>query len=746
MYGAAESRMSEWLGAARHRLSSIPTPLIAILGPALGSAFLIPNPWIGALLWFALFQNPRFAAFALLGVVIAEGMSRGFRIHEASQIEGSLKANAVLAAVASAWLTGLTGIPVEAQIAVAAVSAIAATIIAAAAMRALAGAKLPSLVLSYCFVAAMLFAIFPHWTYTATISMAWWPVPDDLRGWVITFFRTLGALLFSPTLGVGIVIALAVALWSRVAFVCGLIGWISGVVAALSLSQEGVLYSWMPAAYNYFLAGMGLGAVFFLPARASLIMAAIGGFSASFIAVGLQHLFPDTALGYLPVAMVLTIWIAIYSLALADDELVARRNPTTDIPPEMAWWRAAYWSLRAGPPGPFLVVPINVRTQVRQGADGVLSHVGAWRYALDFQHPELPGQPRRRASDGAAAWSPPVTAPAAGVVERVHDGIADNPLGLCDYVENWGNYVMLRLDQGNFALLAHLQQGSISARPGMRVEIGTPIGTVGNSGRSPIPHLHLQVQGSPDPGAPTLPFRLANYLSAADAEKPLLQWHSTGFPERGAVVAPAPPNPVTHTIVASLAPGTAVWGIDAHGGIPWAFRDGPAAVAARVAVFLDAAGRHLFKSAAGGGMVVRLDPDAWRLIELDAGAPPLLKLLSLALPSLPYAAFTGMYWREPVPLVALNLERWLGLPLSPYRDDPFAHVHCRCVCVPDAPDGLLVIETQIESGWKSLPVKLTCHFSRLRGPISLEVVFPKGTLSYSLLSFEPGLPFGSDPG
>jgi len=51
-----------------HRFS---TPLVSILGPALGGAFLIPHPWIGALLWLGLFENLRFAAFALFGTVLA---------------------------------------------------------------------------------------------------------------------------------------------------------------------------------------------------------------------------------------------------------------------------------------------------------------------------------------------------------------------------------------------------------------------------------------------------------------------------------------------------------------------------------------------------------------------------------------------------------------------------------------------------------------------------------------------------
>jgi len=85
-----------------HRFS---TPLVSILGPALGGAFLIPHPWIGALLWLGLFENLRFAAFALFGTVLAESILRLFQIRDHSAAEGNLKANALLSAVAAAWLT-----------------------------------------------------------------------------------------------------------------------------------------------------------------------------------------------------------------------------------------------------------------------------------------------------------------------------------------------------------------------------------------------------------------------------------------------------------------------------------------------------------------------------------------------------------------------------------------------------------------------------------------------------------------
>ncbi|MBF0471417.1 MAG: hypothetical protein HQL48_08585, partial [Gammaproteobacteria bacterium] len=53
--------------------------------------------------------------------------------------------------------------------------------------------------------------------------------------------------------------------------------------------------------------------------------------------------------------------------------------------------------------------------------------------------------------------------------------------------------------------------GSILLFEGQEVGVGTPIGLCGNSGNSPQPHIHIQVQTSIFPTAPTIPFVFVNY-------------------------------------------------------------------------------------------------------------------------------------------------------------------------------------------------------------------------------------------
>ena len=98
------------------------------------------------------------------------------------------------------------------------------------------------------------------------------------------------------------------------------------------------------------------------------------------------------------------------------------------------------------------------------------------------------------------AWGRPLLAPAAGTVVEAVDGVRDNRPQV--QVENRsapaGNHVVLDLGNGEYALLAHMRQGSVRVRTGDRVRPGEVLGLTGNSGNSSEPHLHFHVQDRPE--------------------------------------------------------------------------------------------------------------------------------------------------------------------------------------------------------------------------------------------------------
>ena len=61
----------------------------------------------------------------------------------------------------------------------------------------------------------------------------------------------------------------------------------------------------------------------------------------------------------------------------------------------------------------------------------------------------------------------------------------------------YGNYVVIKHDNGSQTLYAHLS--SVTVSPGQWVSQGAHIGGLGNSGRSTGPHLHFEIRGASNP-------------------------------------------------------------------------------------------------------------------------------------------------------------------------------------------------------------------------------------------------------
>ncbi len=91
------------------------------------------------------------------------------------------------------------------------------------------------------------------------------------------------------------------------------------------------------------------------------------------------------------------------------------------------------------------------------------------------------------------AFGKSVLAPADGTVIEVIDGVRDNVPGEMDPGHLTGNTIVIKTDHDEYLLLAHLKQGSVTVSEGQKVNSGQALASVGNSGHSSEPHLHMQL-------------------------------------------------------------------------------------------------------------------------------------------------------------------------------------------------------------------------------------------------------------
>lgn len=145
----------------------------------------------------------------------------------------------------------------------------------------------------------------------------------------------------------------------------------------------------------------------------------------------------------------------------------------------------------------------------------------AQRFAIDFTRIGADGQVFRGDPAKNENWTPygaAILAVADGRVVEIQDGLPENdptadtkavPITLTTVA---GNYLILDLGDGRFALYAHLKPGSIVVRQGERVRRGQRLARLGNSGQSDAPHLHIHIMDAPSPlAAEGLPLALETF-------------------------------------------------------------------------------------------------------------------------------------------------------------------------------------------------------------------------------------------
>lgn len=348
--------------------------------------------------------------------------------------------------------------------------------------------------------------------------------------WLSGFFRSMGAVLFLPYVGPGVVLSLIVLLKSRVLFFLGAGGYYLGSLATGMMIGSYELAFQQVSHFNYLLIGMAVGGVFLVPCLRSTLMAAV--------AIGVCTLLNNAVNVFwstygipvftLPFNVVTLTFVYVLSLVKFPwIPAVFRETPEATL--DEFFCRKKRFDLDAIK----VNLPFSGRWSVWQGFDGKWTHQGAWKYAYDFV---IKRDGQTYENNGSVledyfSYKKPVFSPCRGRVVSLVSTIDDNPPKTVDKNNNWGNHVIIDTQLGYWLELSHFAKGSIKVKVGQWVEIGELLGLCGNSGYSPEPHIHIQVQQTDKIAAKTLPFVFQNYKT----QEGLMV---TGVPEEGEDVEP----------------------------------------------------------------------------------------------------------------------------------------------------------------------------------------------------------------
>ena len=338
-------------------------------------------------------------------------------------------------------------------------------------------------------------------------------LPPSLR----VFFISLGAIFFQYNVLSGVIIAAGLLYYSRIAFTLSLLGFYSAFLfyEIVGASLDELNYSYI--GFNYILTSIAVGGFFVIPTRSSYLCIICLIPLVALLTISLSTVF---AVFYLPVyslpfniVVLLFLYVLkfrvkntnnlhtlFYQYNSPEKNLYAFRNASK---------RFAYLN------NVQIKLPFYGEWTVTQAYDGEHTHKNEWRHALDFEIMDDEFKSYRGEGNICSdyyCYDKAVLAPADGIIEEVTDGIPDNNIGDVNLVNNWGNTIIIQHQDGLYSKLSHLKEKTITVKKGEKVKQGQTIARCGNSGRSPVPHLHFQMQEMPFIGSKTIEYPVSHYV------------------------------------------------------------------------------------------------------------------------------------------------------------------------------------------------------------------------------------------
>lgn len=332
-----------------------------------------------------------------------------------------------------------------------------------------------------------------------------------------TFFRALSSLYFQNNILAGLLIAIGVLIHSRIIFSLLIVGFFTayGFNFIVMAYPEGINYYLLGG--NFILVSVAIGGFFVIPSRHSYFWAILSVPITFIIAMALGKITGQWQLPVYSMPFCITVLSLLYFFSLKTQKGKIVLTPLQLFSPEKNLYNYLNAKERLLNSNTIRIhLPFIGKWMVSQGYDGTITHKGDWSKALDFiivdnelkTYNTFPSKP-----ENFYCFGKPVLAPANGYVQSIEDSIEDNEIGKINQQQNWGNSIVIKHAEGLYSKLSHLRKYSFKVKVDDYVKQGDIIAACGNSGRSPVPHLHFQVQTTPHIGSKTFAYPIAHYIA-----------------------------------------------------------------------------------------------------------------------------------------------------------------------------------------------------------------------------------------
>ncbi len=332
------------------------------------------------------------------------------------------------------------------------------------------------------------------------------------------YFKSLSAIFFQYHIFAGMLIALGLILYSRIAFLFSLIGFFAAYYFYLLIGANISELSYSYIGFNYILTAIAVGGFFIVPSKRSLLWVIMLTPVVAIIMTSSSYFFSYFQLSIFSLPFNIAVLLFLYSLKFREKNF-GKLTPVVlqQFSPELNVYGHKNYMERFGTL-PYIAVkfPFWGEWKVTQAFEGSkTTHSSNWKYAWDFEIFDENGLNFKNSGTNPGdyfCYNKPISAPADGIVVEIEDGIEDNRIGEMNVTKNWGNSIVIKHAEQLYSQISHIKKGSFRVKKGDTVKQGDLLAYVGNSGRSPVPHIHFQIQATPQIGSKTIKYPISSYV------------------------------------------------------------------------------------------------------------------------------------------------------------------------------------------------------------------------------------------